>query len=125
MSTKKSYREVKDNPALSYITQIQDKSESQHDDTVDLVETSTISENVPLQNVLTQAATVEVAPTPEGFRIKPQYSEIKSRRVQLVFPPSLFRKVQARAKSTHVSLNEFVCLVLEAVVHDDLDPESN
>ena len=104
---------------------IQDKSESQHDDTVDLVETSTISENVPLQNVLTQAATVEVAPTPEGFRIKPQYSEIKSRRVQLVFPPSLFRKVQARAKATHVSLNEFVCLVLEAVVHDDLDPENN
>ena len=80
MSTKKSYREVKDNPALSYITQIQDKSESQHDDTVDLVETSTISENVPLQNVLTQAATVEVAPTPEGFRIKPQY-RAKSRAV--------------------------------------------
>ena len=98
MSTKKSYREVKDNPALSYITQIQDKSESQREDTVDLAETSSTSENAPLKNVLTQAATVEVAPTPEGFRIKPQYSEIKSRRVQLVFPPSLFRKVQARAK---------------------------
>ena len=125
MSTKKSYREVKDNPALSYITQIQDKSESQREDTVDLAEPSSTSENAPLQNVLTRAATVEVAPTPEGFRIKPQYSEIKSRRVQLVFPPSLFRKVQARAKATHVSLNEFVCLVLEAVVHDDPDPESN
>ena len=125
MSTKKSYREVKDNPALSYITQIQDKTESQHEDTVDSVEPSPILENVPLQDVLTQAATVEVAPTPEGFRIRPQYTEIKSRRVQLVFPPSLFRKVQARAKATHVSLNEFVCLVLEAVVHDDPDPESN
>ena len=125
MSTKKSYREVKDNPALSYISQIQDKSEIERGATVDLTEQSHPSENVPLQNVLNQAATVEVAPTPEGFRIKPQYSEIKSRRVQLVFPPSLFRKVQARAKATHVSLNEFVCLVLEAVVHDDLDPENN
>ena len=125
MRTKKSYREVKDNPALSYISQIQDKSEIERGDTVDLTEQSHPSKNVPLKKVLTQAATVEVAPTPEGFRIRPQYTEIKSRRVQLVFPPSLFRKVQARAKSTHVSLNEFVCLVLEAVVHDDPDPEGN
>ena len=123
MSTKKSYREVKDNPALSYISQIQDKSEKKSEGTFDIAKLPQIAEDAPLQNVLTQAATVEVAPTPDGFRIKPQYSEIKSRRVQLVFPPSLFRKVQARAKTAHVSLNEFICLVLEAVVHDDPDPE--
>lgn len=122
---KKSYKEVKDNPALSYISQIQDMSEGQDAEATSAVKQSKISENTMLQEAITQAATVEVVPTPEGFRIKPQYSEIKSRRVQLIFPPSLFRKVQARAKATHVSLNEFVCLVLEAIVRDDPDPESN
>lgn len=125
MSAKKSYREVKDNPALSYISQIQDHSEKQDEAVLDTPEQVKTSGNALLQGALYQAATVDVAPTPEGFRIKPQYSEIKTRRVQLVFPPSLFRKVQARAKATHVSLNEFVCLVLDAIVHDDPDPENS
>ena len=146
MSTKKNYKDVKENPALSYISQIHaDKFESDREghfhvgsvppgagyknkdqngtitgcntQNDQLIDGNSLSQN------FAQTVPIDITPTPEGFKIKPQYSEIKTRRVQLVFPPSLFRKVKARATNAHISVNEFVCLVLDAVVHHDPDPE--
>ncbi len=125
MSTKKSYKDVKENPALSYISQIQtDENKDQGETMRENAQQNhqLVVENSPSLN-FTQAVSINIAPTPEGFKIKPQYSEIKTRRVQLVFPPSLFRKVKARAEEAHISVNEFVCLVLDAVVHNDPAPE--
>ena len=109
---KKNYQEVKENPALSYITQMNNDSsvsepEPEH------------RENGELETVMRNASSVEIAPVPDGYKIRPQYSEVKSRRVQLVFPPSLFKKVQTQAKKSKMSVNEFVCLVLNAVVDRD------
>ena len=109
---KKNYQEVKENPALSYISQMNDDSsaselEPEH------------SENGELETLMQSASSVKIAPVPDGYKIRPQYSEVKSRRVQLVFPPSLFKKVQAQAKKSKMSVNEFVCLVLNAVVDRD------
>ena len=111
---KRNYREVKDNPALGYITQMSATSEE---------EKKEATEPQSLEAVLQEVSSIEITPTPEGYKIKPQYSEVKTRRVQLIFPPSLFRKAQARAKLSNLSLNEFICLVLDAIVHDDPDPE--
>ncbi len=97
---KKSYQEVKENPALSYISQMNEEES-----------------NEDFEAILQNASNVEIAPVPEGYKIKPQYSEVKSRRVQLVFPPSLFKKVQSQAKKANMSVNEFVCLILDAVVN--------
>lgn len=97
---KKSYQEVKENPALSYISQMNEEES-----------------NEDFEAILQNASNVEIAPIPEGYKIKPQYSEVKSRRVQLVFPPSLFKKVQSQAKKANMSVNEFVCLILDAVVN--------
>ena len=109
---KRNYRDVKDNPALSYISQmsLEEKEEA-------------IEQQEPLEPVLKEVSLIEIPSTPEGYKIKPQYGEIKTRRVQLVFPPLLFRKVQRRAKRLNLSLNEFVCLILDAIVHNDPDPE--
>lgn len=107
---KKNYQEVKENPALSYITQMNDDSsvsEPEH------------RENGELETVMRNASSIEIVPVPDGYKIRPQYSEVKSRRVQLVFPPSLFKKVQTQAKKSKMSVNEFVCLVLNAVVDRD------
>lgn len=111
---KRNYREVKNNPALGYISQISDTSEE---------EKKEATEPQSLEAVLQEASSIEITPKPEGYKIKPQYSEVKTRRVQLIFPPSLFRKAQARARLLNLSLNEFICLVLDAIVHDDTDPE--
>ena len=109
---KRNYRDVKDNPALSYISQmsLEEKEEA-------------VEPQEQLEPVLKEVSSVEIPSTPEGYKIKPQYGEIKTRRVQLVFPPSLFRKVQRRAKRLNLSMNEFVCLILDAIVHNDPDPE--
>lgn len=104
---KKNYQEVKENPALSFISQMNEESNTSEAEV----------ENENLDTILQNASSVEIAPVPEGYKIKPQYGEVKSRRVQLVFPPSLFKKVQSQAKKANISVNEFVCLILDAVVN--------
>ena len=116
MAVRKNYREIKENPALSYITQISGITDIKDDEPQKSVES-------PIENVLKEASSLEISSTPEGYKIKPQYTEIKTRRVQLIFPPSLFRKAQARAKRLNLSLNEFICLMLDAILHNDPDPE--
>ncbi len=113
MAVRKNYREIKENPALSYITQISGTTENEPQKSVES----------PIENVLKEASSLEISSTPEGYKIKPQYTEIKTRRVQLIFPPSLFRKAQARAKRLNLSLNEFICLMLDAILRNDPDPE--
>lgn len=109
---KKNYQEVKENPALSYISQMNDDSSASE------LEPER-SENGELETIMQNASSVEIEPVPDGYKICPRYSEVKSRRVQLVFPPSLFKKVQTQAKKLKMSVNEFVCLVLDAVVNRD------
>lgn len=104
---KKNYQEIKENPALSYISQMND------DNTASKIEAE------DLETILQNASAVEIEPVPDGYKIKPQYSEVKTRRVQLVFPPSLFKKVQSQAKKANMSVNEFVCLILNAVINRD------
>ena len=106
---KKNYQEVKENPALSYITQMSDDSSASELD----------PEHEDMKAIMKNASAVEIEPVPEGYKIRPQYIEVKTRRVQLVFPPSLFKKVQSQAKKSHMSVNEFVCTVLNAVVNRD------
>ena len=100
---KKNYQKVKENPALSYITQMNDDSETPKQEDFEII--------------MHNASEVEIEPVPKGYRICPQYSEVKTRRVQLVFPPSLFKKVQTQAKKANMSVNEFVCLILDAVIN--------
>ena len=112
---KKNCRDVKDNPTLNYVSQmsvIEEKKEEVAE-----------SQESELEHVLREVLVVEIPATPEGYKVKPQYGETKTRRVQLVFPPSLFRKLQRRAKRLNLSLNEFVCLILDAIVRNDADPE--
>ena len=96
---KKNYQELKENPALSYISQMNSEGSSK-------------------EEILQRASVVDIEPVPKGYKIKPQYSEIKTRRVQLVFPPSLYKKVQSQAKKVNMSVNELVCLILDAVVNE-------
>lgn len=48
------------------------------------------------------------AKAPEGYKINPMYVEIKSKRVQLVFQPSIYNRAKAAADKAGLSLNEYL-----------------
>lgn len=50
---------------------------------------------------------------PEGYKINPEYIELKTKRVQLILQPSLYSKVKATAQAKNLSVNEFCHRVLE------------
>lgn len=50
---------------------------------------------------------------PEGYKVNPLYVEKKSRRLQLLLQPSLYRKLKRRADSEGESINNLVHLILE------------
>ena len=123
---RKNYQEIKDSPALSYISQMQNQEEKEVLSKGEAVkpEESVDSPVESLEEILKKATEIEIPATPAGYRITAQYRELKTHRTQLVFPPSLFRKVKRRAKQLNISLNEFVCLILQAIVENDPDPKS-
>ena len=61
----------------------------------------------------TQETTERPAPAPEGYKINPLYLETKSKRVQLLVQPSLVKKIKARAKAEHRSMNDLIHSILE------------
>lgn len=49
---------------------------------------------------------------PVGY--KPTYVEVKSKRVQLVFQPSIYKKAKTRATEKNLSLNEYIHRLIDA-----------
>lgn len=55
--------------------------------------------------------------TPEGYRKNPAYIEKRTRRVQLVFQPSLYEKVEQKYKALgYRSCNDYIHSILEAEI---------
>lgn len=50
---------------------------------------------------------------PEGYKLNPLFVETKSRRLQLVIQPSLYERVKATAKTSGLSVNEYVHRLLD------------
>ena len=160
-ATRKNYQEIKDSPALSYISQMHTQNSDEcgheyeregnqdfHEGISEVSEMSAIPEtneevkgvtegiessdvtekpletpSETLEETLRKASEMKIPATPAGYRISPQYRELKTHRTQLVFPPSLFRKAKRRAQQLNISLNEFICLILQAIVGNDADPK--
>ena len=49
---------------------------------------------------------------PEGYKPNPEYIETKSKRVQLLVQPSVYKAVQDKAKKLGVSTNEAINIAL-------------
>jgi hypothetical protein len=49
------------------------------------------------------------AQPPKGYKVNPEFIEVKSRRLQLVIQPSLFDKVKAQAQAKNQSVNAYIC----------------
>lgn len=50
---------------------------------------------------------------PKGYKYNPMYIEVKSKRVQLVFQPSLYERVKAASEREGLSFNEYCHRVLD------------
>ena len=95
MAKKKSFI---DNPALQFIS------------TAEPEETRQEERELPAS----QAKPAEKPP--EGYKLNPLYVETKSRRLQLVLQPSLYKKLKENAKKSGLSVNEYVHRVLKAAM---------
>ena len=99
---KKSF---KTSPALNFISQ----------ETVDRVDSK---EEAPakLRTLATQTA-------PEGYKSNPLYIETKSKRIQALLQPSVYKLARAKAENEGISFNELVNRALRAYILSDEEPE--
>ncbi len=89
----------KDNPALQFISSAEEEQ--------------TTTDQQP------KKAPREAFTPPEGYRINPSYLEIKSRRLQLLLPPSLHEKIKGRAEKLGMSVNECINRILEEATREE------
>lgn len=92
---KKSFRDkLEDNPALQFITQPEHPQETAAD-----------------------------SPQPEGYYLNPKYIEKRTKRLQLVLTPSLYRAMRESAEREGISVNELVHRVLSKELKGDADDD--
>ena len=70
------------------------------------------------QNHEIKIDTVNLDAPPKGYKINPLYVETKTKRVQLVLQPSLYKKIKTASKKAGLSLNEYAHRVFEAATKD-------
>lgn len=93
-----SKKTFKDNPALQFITEPEEK---------------------PEQNSNQEAQTQPSMKPPKGYKLNPMYVEVKSRRLQLALQPSLYKRVKAAADMYGLSVNEYIHRTLDIATQSD------
>ena len=56
---------------------------------------------------------------PEGYKINPEYIEVKSKRVQLLLQPSTVDAIKALAKKKGLSMNEAINEAIQAYLQKE------
>lgn len=72
----------------------------------------------PQQQEIQQEQPATIAKPPAGYKPNPAYIETKSRRVQLLFKPSVHEKAKAKAKLAGISVNQYICDLVEKAVEE-------
>ena len=93
-ANKKTFK--KDNPALSFMTPVEEEEA-----TVDVVKPVKRSE------------------APEGYKVKPEFIETKSKRVQLLLQPSTVEAIKSRASKKGLSMNEAINEAIQEYLHKE------
>ncbi len=70
------------------------------------------------QNHEIKINTISLEAPPKGYKINPLYIETKTKRVQLVLQPTLYKKIRTESKKAGLSLNEYAHRVFEAATKD-------
>ena len=91
---KKNFK--RNNPAEAFITMPETEPEKTEPE-----KTEPIREETPSKPTRARKA-------PEGYKLNPEYIEVKSKRVQLLLQPSVVEALKALAKEKGLSMNETV-----------------
>lgn len=62
------------------------------------------------------------ATPPPGYKLNPLYVETKSKRIQMLIQPSLYKRIQKNAKKKRLSVNAMMHALLERAL-DAVDAE--
>ena len=73
---------------------------------------SFFTDNVPQKEEPVAVQPKTTREVSEGY--KPAYVEVKSKRVQLVFQPSIYERAKAKATEQGLSLNEYIHRLIDA-----------
>ena len=93
MVHKKSFRDkINLNPTIQFISNAKEETATQQE----ISDTSAVSK-VP----------------PKGYKLNPLYVETKSKRLQLLVQPSIFKKLKDKAKEEGRSVNDLIHSILE------------
>lgn len=90
----------KDNPALQFITAADGSEEAAEDQS-----------RAAAQQITEQP--------PAGYRLNPLYVELKTKRLQLVIPPSTYTELKAAAAAAGISANEYCNRAIKAAILKD------
>ncbi len=76
------------------------------------------AETKDTQEAVIKATPQQIENVPEGFKLNPLYIEVKSKRVQLLMQPSLFKALKEKSLSLELSFNEYVHQILAKSIED-------
>ncbi len=99
--SKKSFT---DNPAEQFISSFQDDKKE-----VQEIKEESIEQSLSNQN----QAKMQI---PEGYKLDPRFIEKKSKRLNLLMQPSLYKKIQDKAKKEKKSVNDFIHSAMEELL---------
>ena len=115
MARKKSFKDLKDNPAMQFIST--PAEETQEDDYKTGEEIAKGLATVTL--ALEEAELKKAKKPPKGYKLNPLYVETKSKRLQLVLQPSLVERVKAKAAENGLSVNEYISRALDKATREE------
>ncbi len=99
--SKKTFKTSINSPAMAFISQPNEAP-------------AQAEENVKAQEKPQKTANKAIKDTaPKGYKLDPKYIELKSRRVQLVFQPSLYERIKRAADKQGISFNEYCHTILD------------
>lgn len=105
--TKKTFK--KDNPALSFIS-------TPDPEEVEAVDTA---QGSPEGDSKLKIRSVSKRTAPEGYKVNPEYIEVKSKRVQLLLQPSTVEAIKSLAKKKGLSMNEAINEAIHEYLHNE------
>ena len=100
--------DLQNDPSLAFISAADAAAQDQRQDEPDQSDRQAAG----LPDAEARAPMKHGAP-PKGYRLNPEFLEVKSKRVQLVFRPSTYKAARAAAKRAGVSLNEYIHQLIE------------
>lgn len=71
------------------------------------------------ESVTPPGGTIDLETPPPGYRKNPLFIENKSRRLQLLVQPSLYKEIKSGAEKNGVSVNEYVHRLLKAALQKE------